>query len=130
MLSNQREVISYLIFGVLTTAINIISYVMFTKIFHMDYKVATTLAWILSVLFAFVTNKLFVFRSVSKDNRMFLKELVSFVTFRWLSYLLDIFSMVLLVSVLHLDDLLSKLIANVFVVLFNYFASKYIIFKK
>ncbi|MBD8071150.1 GtrA family protein [Bacillus sp. PS06] len=128
--AKRREVISYLFFGVLTTAVNLLSYLFFTKVLHFDYKVATTIAWIISVLFAFITNKLFVFRSHHKDKRTVMKEFVSFVAFRWLSYLLDLFSMILLVSVLRVDDLVAKLIANVFVVIFNYFASKFIVFKR
>ena len=59
----NKEVISYLVFGVLTTLTNIVSYAILSKLFGMDYKLATTIAWVISVLFAFITNKLYVFNS-------------------------------------------------------------------
>ncbi|MFC4321763.1 GtrA family protein [Litchfieldia salsa] len=125
----KKEVINYLIFGILTTAINIISFWLFNKTFGLDYRIATSLAWILSVAFAFITNKLYVFNSNHLDKFSVMKEFTSFIFFRLLSFILDIFTMVLLVGLLQMDSLIAKLIANVFVVIFNYFASKYIVFK-
>ena len=59
----NEEILNYLIFGVLTTIISIASYAIFTNIFYIDILISNILSWILSVLFAFVTNKLFVFKS-------------------------------------------------------------------
>ena len=128
-MKNKKEMVSYLVFGVLTTAVNIISFWLFDKWLDMDYKLATTIAWILSVLFAFVTNKLYVFNSKKIEARSVFKELRSFLFFRLLSYLLDLVTMIILVEFLKVDSLIAKIIANVFVVVFNYFASKYVIFK-
>ena len=128
-MKNKKEMVSYLVFGVLTTAVNIISFWLFDKWFDMDYKLATTIAWILSVIFAFVTNKLYVFNSKKVEARSVFKEFMSFLFFRLLSYILDLVTMIILVEFLKVDSLIAKIIANVFVVIFNYFASKYVIFK-
>ncbi|WP_394238015.1 GtrA family protein [Niallia oryzisoli] len=128
-MNKRKEIINYLIFGVLTTAVNIISFWIQDHYFDMDYRVATTTAWVLSVLFAFVTNKLYVFNSKQSDFHSVIKEFMSFLFFRLLSYLLDLFTMIILVEIFLADSLFAKIIANVLVVIFNYFASKFIIFK-
>jgi putative flippase GtrA len=123
----KKEIISYLVFGVLTTLTNIVSYAILSKLYGMDYKLATTISWIISVLFAFITNKLFVFNS--KGNNI-AKEFLSFTFFRLLSYLMDLGIMIIMVEWSNTDDLLAKIVGNVFVVIFNYFASKYVTFNK
>ncbi len=125
-----RETILYLFFGGLTTLINIASYWALTKIFYVDYMVATALAWLLSVLFAFVTNKLFVFDSKSLAAALVLKELVLFVGARLFSGALDMGMMYLFVDVLQVNDMVVKILSNIIVIVVNYILSKLIIFKK
>jgi len=128
-MKNKKEMFNYLLFGVLTTLVNIVSFAVFDKWMGMDYKVATTIAWILSVLFAFITNKWYVFHSQSTNALSLLREFTSFLFFRGLSYLLDIGTMIFLIELLKADSMMAKIAANVLVVVFNYFASKYVIFK-
>ncbi|MFC4321295.1 GtrA family protein [Litchfieldia salsa] len=128
-MNNKKEIINYLIFGVLTTAINIISFWILDRLVGLDYRLATSIAWILSVIFAFVTNKLYVFNSIGKDVYSVIKEFSSFIFFRLLSYALDLITMIMLVESIQMDSLYAKVLANVLVVIFNYFASKFIIFK-
>ncbi len=125
-----RETILYLFFGGLTTLINIASYWALTKIFYVDYMVATALAWLLSVLFAFVTNKLFVFDSKSLAAALVLKELALFVGARLFSGALDMCMMYLFVDVLQVNDMVVKILSNIIVIVVNYILSKLIIFKK
>ena len=125
----NKELISYLIFGIFTTFVNLFSYIVLTKLFGVEYKTATTAAWILSVLFAFITNKLYVFQSKNTNFKVITKEFGFFVLSRLLSYGLDISSMLLLVGVLETDDLTAKIIANIVVVAFNYVAGKFFVFK-
>ncbi len=124
-----REMVSYLIFGVLTTVVNIVCFWVLDKGMGVDYKMATVLAWTLAVVFAFFTNKKYVFQSKSSSFRSVLREFGSFIFFRLLSLLLDLACMILLVELLAVDSLLAKIIANVFVVIFNYFASKFVVFR-
>lgn len=129
-LTAKRELFNYLVFGVLTTLVNILSYALLTRVLAFDFKAATTIAWILAVLFAFFTNKVYVFGSRDKDLITVSKELGSFLLFRLLSYILDIFSMVFLVQFLLADDLIAKILANILVIVFNYLASKLFVFKQ
>lgn len=124
-----RQTQSYIFFGILTTVVNFISYVFFTTIVNLDYKIATSFAWILSVVFAFITNKIFVFKSGKTKGTLLIKELSSFLFFRSLSYFIDLLSIIILVERLRVVDTLSKIIASAIVAIFNYFASKYVIFR-
>jgi len=123
-----KEMRRYIIFGILTTITNIVIYVVLTKVAFVDYKLATTIAWLVSILFAFITNKLYVFDSKTLAVLVILKEFSVFFIFRLVSYGLDIGMMIILVDVVGTDDLFSKLVTNFFVILFNYAASKRIIF--
>jgi putative flippase GtrA len=65
-MKDKREIVNYLVFGLITTFINFVSYALLTQLLHADFKTATTIAAFLSVLFAFITNKLYVFQSRDK----------------------------------------------------------------
>lgn len=119
----KKEALLYLIFGGLTTVLNIITYYLFVSV-GVDYKIATTVAWFVSVLFAFFTNKSYVFKS----SRSIYREIGPFFGARILSYLMDLGMMVLLIDVAQQDDMLAKIVTNVLVVVFNYVASKMVIF--
>lgn len=134
------EAAAYLFFGVLTTLVNWIVYLFLTYAFGLSdmrrgddsYLIVVTLsqaiAWILSVLFAYVTNRRFVFKSEAKRSSL-LRELWLFVSSRALGYIL--FDLLLFsVFLRFMSDRPAKLIMNVFVIMFNYLASRYVIFRK
>lgn len=123
-----KELIMYLIFGVLTTLVNIIVYYVSTKIFLINYQISNVLAWILSVTFAFITNKLYVFES--KNNDKLLKETISFYSLRLFSLGIDILIMYIMVSILNINDMISKIVSNVAIIIINYITSKLITFRK
>ena len=123
--NKSYEVLSYLFFGGCTTLVNIISFWLL-RLAKIELYTSNGLAWLIAVLFAFVTNKLFVFES--KGN--FLKEMVSFFIFRVISLLFDMGIMYLLIDVINFNELASKIISNVFVIVINYLFSKMFIFKK
>ena len=119
------EVLSYLFFGGCTTLINILAFYIL-RVLNVELFLSNAIAWIISVLFAFITNKLFVFES--KGN--VLKESISFFIVRLISLGLDMLCMYLLISVLSTNELLSKIITNVIVIILNYVFSKIFVFKK
>ena len=80
----NRETISYLIFGILTTIVNQVTFEI-CKFMGVNYVVSTIIAWILAVSFAYITNKLFVFESKSWETSLILKEISSFVACRLFS---------------------------------------------
>ena len=119
------EVLSYLFFGGLTTLVNILTFWLL-RVLKMEVYTSNVIAWVVSVLFAFITNKLFVFES--KGNT--LKQCISFFGFRLLSLVFDMGIMYLFINILNMNDLLSKVITNVFIVIINYVFSKIFVFKK
>lgn len=128
------EMISYILFGVLTTVVNIVSYGLLRPVIHWnsqwDVLTANTIAWILSVAFAFITNKLYVFKSKSFAAGLVRRELVSFVSARLFSLAVDSLGMYLLVTVLLWNDWIAKILMNGIVIVINYVLSKWFIFKK
>ena len=124
----NKETISYVVFGVLTTVINIVVFNLCEYI--MDYKVANVIAWIAAVALAFVTNKLYVFESKSWEIKLVGKEAAGFIGARLVSLAADMLFMIFAVEYLHMMKLLAKIISNVFVMIINYVFSKLVIFKK
>ena len=125
-----KEVILYLVFGGLTTLTNIGAYALFARVFHMNLMAANGLALALSILFAYVTNKLFVFESKTDSWGAVLQEFASFMACRLATAVLDMFLMYITVSVAGLYDLLMKVVVNIIVIVLNFVFSKLIIFKK
>lgn len=135
-----RELFVYGVAGVFTTLVNYISYVAVTRgvaaltAVEADNAAlilaASIIAWALSVIFAFWANKRFVFRSASWDKATLKRELPGFITARVLSLGFDAAFMEIAVHLLGMGDLIAKLLSNVFVIVMNYFASKFWIFNK
>ena len=123
------EMLLYILFGILTTVVNILSFGLLRDVLQWQLLTANTLAWVLSVAFAFLTNKVFVFRSKSFAAKLVLRELVSFVGARLFSLAVDTAGMWLLVDVLTWNDWLAKVLMNVIVIVLNYVFSKLFIFK-
>lgn len=124
----NKETINYLIFGILTTAVNYISYEI-SVFAGFDFKFSTIIAWALAVAFAFITNKIFVFQSKSFKRNIVLKELSGFITSRLLSGIFDLLFMIVAVDIFLINDSISKLASNVFVMVINYILSKLFVFK-
>lgn len=125
----NREVISYLIFGVLTTLVNWVVYGMMVRT-GVDYRIATAAAWVVSVLFAFIVNKIFVFQSYDLHLAYVMKEIVSFTACRAASGVMEMVLMVIMVSWLNMDEYVSKVLVSIVVVVVNYVFSKLFIFRK
>ena len=97
---------------------------------NLSTTISNIIAWIIAVLFAYVTNKLYVFESNRKDAKKTFVEGIYFFGCRLLSLFFDIGIMYLLVNILSVNEVVSKVASNIFVIIINYFFSKMIIFKK
>lgn len=127
--NKYKEVVNYIIFGGLTTLVNYASYLGFTRLLKIGVVLSTILAWILSVLFAYITNKKYVFESKSFSISQVIRELISFFSFRILSGLFEVVFMYVFVDIMSFNDIIMKLIANVVVIILNYIFSKIIVFR-
>lgn len=123
-----REVITYIFFGGLTTLVNIVVFFILDTGLAWPYLVANAAAIVLSILFAYVTNKLFVFQSETQNAKQTISEFFRFIGFRLVSGLADMFTMWVLVDLLLIDTSISKLATQFIVVVLNYVFSKFFIF--
>ncbi|MBQ9833288.1 MAG: GtrA family protein [Clostridia bacterium] len=131
LLKKYKELISYVFWGGMTTVISYVVYYPCAHWFHIDETISNIISWIISVAFAFVVNKVFVFESKSWESKLVFREAWQFVSARLVSFLIaDVAIFSLLVKVCHFNDLLVKLFTNVLVIIMNYVFSKLIIFKK
>lgn len=143
-----KEIITYVIFGVLTTVVSWGSYTVFVEVLSMKVFVGNLLSWICAIVFAYVTNKLWVFDSKSWKPSVIGKEIVTFVASRGITGVIEILCVPLLaktgfdnifygilekmnisIGILFTDGIYSKIFLSVVVVILNYFFSKFIIFK-
>lgn len=125
----HEEGINYLIFGFLAFVLNYILYFVFADAASMHYMVATVLSWVLTVVFAYWTNRTFVFKSQNKGTASVVREFVSFIGARVATEVLEIVLMYVMVTLLSINDKISKLVCQVIVILANYVLSKIWIFK-
>ena len=121
----KKELVSYVIFGAFTTLINIAVYLLLTDIFHINYIIANIMAWFVSVMFAYVTNRIWVFES---DNENVAKEVFLFYGGRIFTVVVDTLLMILFIDVLSIGNFVSKITVSIIVIILNYLFSKWIVF--
>lgn len=125
----NRETISYVIFGVLTTVVDFGAFGILHYGLSINEIVSNTIAWIAAVIFSYVSSKLFVFDSRSFKLKVIMTEFPSFVLSRVLTLLLtDAF--LIFAGYIHMNMMLAKALISIFVIIINYVFSKLIIFKK
>ena len=132
IIKRNREIISYLIIGVLTTIVSLISYYLLTITIlspnnPLELTIANIISWIISVLFAYITNRKYVFQSKDKN---ILKEASKFTLSRVTTLIIDILLMIIFVSILHFNDKIIKLLVQIIIIILNYIFSKLLVFKK
>ena len=129
LIYRYRDVIFYGFFGACSTLLNIAAYYVLAYQFHFGTIISTIFAWVFAVLFAYVVNRLFVFQSQVRDAKGVIREFYMFMGCRLGSELLDIAAMYFFVDCMHYNDMIIKTAANVMVIIVNYIASKFFIFK-
>ena len=127
-----KEIILYLIFGVLTTVISLLTYyVLVYTILNpnnaFELQLANIISWVVSVLFAYVTNRKYVFESKNKNKK---KEISKFFLSRIITLLMDMLIMFIGVTILKGNDKIIKIISQVVVIVLNYLFSKLMVFTK
>lgn len=127
---NYAEYILYIVFGILTTTINFITYFIFTKVIGFSTVTSNLIATAISIIFAYITNKLFVFNSKRNNLGELITELIKFVNARIFTGLLDTLFVFIGVDCIRVNDFVVKTISCIIVVILNYIISKVIIFNK
>ena len=130
LLEKYWDVITYLVFGVLTTVVNYLVYLPVYNLLGISAAVSNAIAWVAAVAFAYLTNKPFVFKSHDWSMETVLPELSKFVGCRVASGAMETAIIFVTVDLLHWNGNLWKLVTSVLVVILNYFGSKLLVFKK
>lgn len=125
-----RSILIYLIFGVLTTAVNYLVYIPCLNLLGLKASVSNVIAWCVAVLFAFLTNKPFVFESKDWSVKTVVPEFTKFVGTRVASGLLETLILLVAVDMLGWNGVIWKLVTNVIVVILNYIGSKLLVFRR
>lgn len=129
-----QEIINYLIVGVLTTVVSIVTYFLFSLILDIENNIlfilANVLSWICAVIFAYITNKKFVFNTTTSNKKEEIKVFSMFVSSRITTLLIELAFMFITVKVILIDDKIAKVIAQFIVIVLNYILSKVFVFKK
>ena len=129
LIEKYRDILLYIFFGVLTTAVNYLIYLPVFNLCGLSAAVSNVIAWVGAVIFAFLTNKPFVFHSYDWSAKTVIPELTKFVSCRLASGVLETAILLLTVDCLHWNGNIWKLITQVLVVIINYVGSKLLVFK-
>ena len=130
LLRKYQDILSYLFFGVLTTVVNFLVYYPLTNMLGMNATVVNVIAWAVSVAFAFLTNKPFVFKSHDWSAKVVFPELSKFIGTRLGSGALETLMIFLLVDCMAMDSNIVKIAVSVLVIVINYVGSKLLVFRK
>ena len=125
-----RDIINYLIFGILTVIVNLFTYYICARFLYIDIVESTIIAWLCAVVFAFITNKIWVFANKEWKKNELIEEILLFFLCRVITGVLDLIIMYVFVEKLLYTDMFIKFLSNVIVIILNYFASKLIVFKR
>lgn len=120
----------YVVFGVATTVVNIAVYWLAAYLMQFGTILSTVVAWGVAVLFAYFTNRKWVFQSLEKSLPEVMKEIVSFFVCRLATGVIDLLCMYIFVDVLKFNDVMIKVSTNILVIILNYVASKLFVFKR
>ena len=129
-IKKHSDILAYLVFGVLTTAVNYVVYLPCYNLLGLSAALSNVIAWVAAVAFAYVTNKPFVFHSHDWSAKTVLPELTKFVGSRVASGALETGIIFVTVDCLSWNGNVMKLVTSVLVVVLNYVASKLIVFRK
>ena len=130
LMKKYWDVLSYLFFGVLTTAVNYLVYLPVYNLLGLSAAISNAIAWVVAVAFAYLTNKPFVFKSNDWSMKTVIPALTKFVSCRVASGAAETLLLLVTVDILHWNGNIWKLITSVMVVILNYFFSKFLVFRK
>lgn len=130
IINKYREIIMYIIIGGCTTLVNIMTYTFMYKLLKININISNITSIIVSIIFAYFTNRVFVFNSKNKTYKSIFLEILKFVSSRLFTMLIEVYGVYLLVVINGNDELLGKIKVQFITLIINYIISKFIIFKK
>lgn len=128
-INRYREITLYCLCGGCVTILNIGAYYFWSYIVNLTVLMSTILAWLIAVIFAYIVNRKYVFKSRVDNINGIVREFFFFVGCRGWSEMIDVLAMLIFVSYLSFPDMIIKGAANILVIIFNYLMSKFYIFR-
>ena len=125
-----KEIILYGIFGVLTTLVNITVFYILTHFILLEENLSNAIAIILAVLFAYFTNRKLVFNSTASTIKEKLYEFGKFILGRAFTMIVELVGFFLMFNIMHIEELISKILISIIVIILNFFISKFFAFNK
>lgn len=125
----NTEVIRYIIVGGCTTLVNLIVFTVMCKFLNIDVTLSNFVSVVTSIIFAYITNKIFVFQSKCETIQQLISEASKFIGARLLTMVIEVGGVFLLVNIIGQDELTGKLETQVIVLISNYVISKFLVFK-
>ena len=130
LFQRYREIILYCVFGACTFVVSVGSYALCNRVLGINVLVANAISWVFAVLFAFFTNRKWVFNGDSHATKNLWGQMASFFGGRLFTLAVEEAILAVFVSWLDFDEIAVKLVAQVVVIVLNYFISKFWVFRK
>lgn len=125
----HKEGMRYLVFGALSTIVNIISFTLAYDLFKLSTTTSNIIAWIVAVIFAYLTNKFFVFFTKAENIKDLIREISSFFGARVFTLVVETIFLNIFIDNLGFNSIIMKIISNILVIILNFIFSKLFIFK-
>ena len=124
------ETVRYLVVGGLTTLVNIISYAILYQILKIEVTISNVISVALAIIFAYMANKIFVFKSKTNSLKELICEMIKFCGARLSTMIIEVVGVFALYNIMKINPMISKILTQVIVVIVNYFISKFLVFNK
>ncbi len=125
-----REIISYVIFGALTTFVDFATYVFLTRVFSLNEDLANIISQVVAIIFAFIVNKLFVFEDKENNLKTVIYQFLKFSSLRLITLSLNSLIFFVMTEFTTINDIITKALVSIIVIILNYIFSKLLVFKK
>lgn len=125
----DRDVILYIIFGILTTLVNFVTFYILNSLMKVNANISNLVAIPLAILFAYFTNRKWVFHTQAKGFKENFNEFCKFIAGRAVTMIIEFFGCMLLFMI-PIPEIVSKLIVSVIIIILNFFISKFFAFKQ
>ena len=125
-----REIISYVIFGALTTFVDFATYVFLTRVFSLNEDLANIISQVVAIIFAFIVNKLFVFEDKENNFKTVIYQFLKFSSLRLITLSLNSLIFFVMTEFTTINDIITKALVSIIVIILNYIFSKLLVFKK
>lgn len=130
MIKKYREIIMYILIGICTTLVNLVTYTVMYKLLSFSINISNVTSIVVAIIFAYFTNKIFVFDSKDNTLKTLFLEGMKFISARLFTMLIEVYGVYLLVVINGEDEFLGKIKVQVIILVLNYVMSKFIVFKK